>query len=278
MLHPSLQSLTLVISSTLPALHTIDFQNHICSLNFNFQKSSLNPLNTVIALLRQLPVPCQWLGLLLPQQLNGDTLREFFHQLVAQSNCNPYATICSLSNLSQFTIRVDAYTLHNCVPLLSNFLEPLYPFLLTDVHLGTFNMCHLANDDLHSLSFTMPQLSEVGPWYFAAILHNCPALKQLGLAFSCSLGTLDFDILPINKCITSFNIGISPLYNHYAVAHFLSSSLPNLCRIHVEYIDLALTQHNHILADQLLHVKGWQNILNMRSTVVRPLSYSCINL
>ncbi|KAG1760395.1 hypothetical protein EDD22DRAFT_954992 [Suillus occidentalis] len=57
MLHPSLQTLILIISSMLPALHTINFQHNICLLNFDFRKSFLNLLDTTIALLCQLPVP-----------------------------------------------------------------------------------------------------------------------------------------------------------------------------------------------------------------------------
>jgi hypothetical protein len=59
MLHPSLQTLILIISSMLPALYTINFQHNICSLNFDFRKSFLNPLDTAIALLCQLPVSYQ---------------------------------------------------------------------------------------------------------------------------------------------------------------------------------------------------------------------------
>jgi hypothetical protein len=292
MSHPSLQSLTLVISLTLPALQPIAFGNRIRSLNLDFRKSLLNPLDTAIALLHRFPVPCQQLGILLPNQLNGDTLHNFLQLLAGQSDCTPYANVFSLSNLTQFTIRVDGFTPRNCVPVPSNVLEPLYPFLLTHVCLGSFNTCHLDDDDLHMLSDAMPQLEKLSlgtSCYWttppraslagvAAVLRNCRALTQLGLVFSCSLGRLDFDILPVNKCITSLNVGISPPYNHYAVAHFLSRALPNLCRTHIEYLDLALSRHNHILADRVLRIKGWHNILAMRSTVERPLSYSCINL
>jgi hypothetical protein len=124
-----------------------------------------------------------------------------------------------------------------------------------DDHLGSFNMCRLDDDDLHMLSNTMPQLRKLtlsSLYYWttppraslagvATVLRNCHALTQLGLVFSCSLGRLDFDMLPVNKCITSLNVGISPPYNRYAVAHFLFRALPNLCRTHVEYLDLALS-------------------------------------
>ncbi|KAG1758050.1 hypothetical protein EDB19DRAFT_1901553 [Suillus lakei] len=272
--HPSLQNLTLYIFYVLPLLQTITFSHPLCLLSFVFRGSfaadelARDSWDIVMTTLCQFPAPCRQLSIDLSCMSNGNALCNCLQLLADEPNLL-HDTIFSPSNLMH--IHVHANTILFSVPLPRNFLQPLYRLLLTHVDLASFNMCYLDDDDLYVLSDAMPQLQSLflgtlSYWKtppraslsgVATVLRNCPVLIGLGLVFSCSLGQLDFEFLPVNRSITILNVRVSPPYNNHAVAYFLSRSLPNLCRTYIEPRQLRVHQYNHILHDRLLHFKGW---------------------
>jgi hypothetical protein len=153
--------------------------------------------------------------------------------------------------------------------------------LLTHIDLGCFNTCLLDDDDLLHLALSLPRTESLFlgcSRYFPTppraslvgvshlILH-CSSLKELGLVFSCSLGTMDLNLLSRNKSINTLTVGVSPPYNDVAVAAFLGRSLPSVNTIHVEEYDSSLRPANYILYDRLKRVERWQDILDRRSSL-----------
>ncbi|KAG1875692.1 hypothetical protein F4604DRAFT_1924755 [Suillus subluteus] len=164
----------------------------------------------------------------------------------------------------------------NSALLPSYFLEPLYSVPITHINLGCFSMCNLDNNALHALSFTFPRLELIllgihCYWLdpprallagLSAVLCNCPALKELGLVFSCSMGALDFSLLPVNSLITTLHIGISPPYNPSIVSAFLARALPCLKKICIEtYYNFSSTLHNYVVSDRLHRESSWCAIM-----------------
>jgi hypothetical protein len=178
-------------------------------------------------------------------------------------------------------VDLQGNTNRHSAPLELNFLRPLFQVLLTHIDLGCFNTCLLDDDDLLHLALSLPRTESLFlgcSRYFPTppraslvgvshlILH-CSSLKELGLVFSCSLGTMDLNLLSRNKSINTLTVGVSPPYNDVAVAAFLGRSLPSVNTIHVEEYDSSLRPANYILYDRLKRVERWQDILDRRSSL-----------
>jgi hypothetical protein len=155
-------------------------------------------------------------------------------------------------------------------------LEPLYGAPITHIDLGTFSMCNLDDDVLYTLSSAFPSLESLflgvhSYWTdppraslagLSVVLRNCRGLKELGLVFSCSIGALNFSLLPVNYSITTLHVGVSPPYNPSVVSAFLARALPCLEKIRIErYYNSSSTLRNYVAFDRLHRESSWAAIL-----------------
>ncbi|KAG1785182.1 uncharacterized protein HD556DRAFT_1450934 [Suillus plorans] len=286
--HPFLRNLTVIVDRQLYLpQHTPTFHHPLHSFSIKFRKSWLgggmgaDDLDAALTLLRRVRPPCEQLSITLGLHVDGPALGKFISSLLPEPS-RVALTEFSIFDLSHFTVDVEAITNCHSAPFELKFLQPLFQVLLTHIDLSCFNMCLLDDDDLFDLSVSLPQIESLFlgcSRYFPTppraslvgvshlILH-CRALRELGLVFSCSLGTMDLDLLPRNKWINTLTVGVSPPYNDVAVAAFLGRSLPSVNTIHVEDYDSLLRPANYILYDRLKRVERWQNILDRRSSLI----------
>ncbi|KAG2108247.1 uncharacterized protein F5147DRAFT_773831 [Suillus discolor] len=284
-LHPSLLDLTVVIYGQLYLpLHTPHFHHPLLSFGIAFRTSLMHGMpdneafTTALILLHRFQVPCEQLNISLFYQLGGIVLGEFINSLAALPNPSAIS-LFSMSDLTHFSVNVTTFVPCNVPPLELRHVTPLYPFSLTHIDLGCFNMCTLDDDNLLSLSLASPQIESLFLGCFccwstppraslasvSSLLLHCRVLTNLGLVFNCSLGALDLNLLPINKLINTLTVGVTPPYNDVALATFFACSLPNLTDVYLESSNSNIFEPHYISHDRFLQVKYWQNILHRRS-------------
>ncbi|KAG1855077.1 hypothetical protein C8R48DRAFT_776477 [Suillus tomentosus] len=284
-MHPSLLHLMVVIYGQvyLPP-NTPNFHHPLLSFGIAFRGSFMNGLQdneaftTALIVLRGFQVPCEQLNISLFYQLSGVALGEFLNSLAALPNPSA-VSLFSASDLTHFSVTVHTFVPCNVPPLELNKIAPLYPFSLTHIDLGCFNMCAFDDADLLSLSLALPQIESLflgcsRYWStppraslagVSSLLLHCRVLSNLGLVFNCSLDTLDLNLLPVNKLLNTLTVGVTPPYNDVAVATFFARSLPNLTDVYVEPTNSNIFEPNYITHDHFLRLTYWQNILHRRS-------------
>jgi len=233
-----------------------------------------NPFDAAINILRRFPVPCDRLTVEIPILLGGVALADFVASLADHFNISDNHRFSS-RHLRRLSVDVSNLEPSNSAPLPPNFLQPFYGVPFTHIDLGFFSMCTLDDDALDNLSAAMPNLESLilgtrGYWSappraslagISSVLRNCRGLKQLGLVFNCSIGALDFGLLPVNKAITALSVGVSSPNNPHLTSIFLSRALPNLTSVRIECLDPELVSKiPKYLADRFERAEWWRGV------------------
>ncbi|KAG0692153.1 hypothetical protein DFH29DRAFT_1009250 [Suillus ampliporus] len=269
---PSLESLSIVVDDSLCTLpyiitpvHPIASLQIVLQRSFVFGESHNNGLGSALSLLHAFSIPFHQLTITLPVHFGGVALTDFIASLAQDFNISNHSKF-SVMALRHLAVHTGIDRTDNSTLLPSYCLEPPYGILITHIDLGCFSMCNLDDDTLYTLSSTFPSLESLflGVHSYlsdppraslaglSAVLHNCRGLKELGLVFSCSVGALDFSLLPVNSSITTLHVGVSPSYNPSVVSAFLARALPCLEKICIEtYYKSSSTLHNYVASDHL---------------------------